>query len=566
MATKYGYVSRDRAERQIDWGEIGKQVSDEIVKINEDRKERREDILQKSTDYAKMLVEMPMGSNTAFNEYLAQFTSQASKAALEDLNALKRGEISEQEYYNRRANLKSGTELMIAGANNFNKNFDLIQERIDKGVASLVEIKYREKMAELLEFGNRTPFINPDTREVNTARLAPSGVMETTVEDIASASDMFRISNFQLNKFNMDKAVNDIKKGIGIQDVTVTQEMIDQGLTTAAVGTRIKGAFNSALMSEKDAQKAKQDLVSSYMKDDAAVISILADYVPGFGVTLDPFEVDENTVLIRRNGSYEISDAQRKAAEDYMIKRVDQALPEEVKPPTPMTEYQRIQTELERERINIARDNLELNKRVANIKEGVVSYTASDNLMVNPNEPIMDGKPNLVNPRNYLSDLNKQSFSGTKIEETVNGIQSVLNHQGFANAEINTAIIEPQKIGGTIAGDIIRFTKALTSPSLIKVPEKKIEDAKYAISINIPGVLTKPIILPTQNNPELEIDKIIELLDFAKNNNKQVTPENIRNILNPINRKMFDKYQNLPVTGGTSLLSNYNKPKENNVE
>ena len=145
MATRYGYVSRDRAERQIDWGEIGKQVSDEIVKINEDRKERREDILQKSTDYAKMLVEMPMGSNTAFNEYLAQFTSQASKAALEDLNALKRGEISEQEYYNRRANLKSGTELMIAGANNFNKNYDLIQERIDKGIASGVEIKYRQK-------------------------------------------------------------------------------------------------------------------------------------------------------------------------------------------------------------------------------------------------------------------------------------------------------------------------------------------------------------------------------------------------------------------------------------
>lgn len=566
MATKYGYVSRDRAERQIDWGAIGKQVSDEIIKITEDRKERREDILQKSTDYAKMLVEMPMGSNTAFNEYLAQFTSQASKAALEDLNALKRGDISEQEYYNRRANLKSGTELMIAGANNFNKNFDLIQDRIDKGIASVVEIKYRQKMAELLEFGNRTPFINPDTREVNTARLAPSGVMESTVEDIASASDMFRISNFQLNKFNMDQAVNQIKKGIGIQDVTVTQEMIDQGLTTAAVGTRIKGAFNSALMSEEDAQKAKRDLVSSYMKDDAAVISILADYVPGFEVTLDPFEVDENTVLIGRNGSYEISDAQRKAAEDYMIKRVDQALPEEVKPPTPMTENQRAQINLEQQRINIARENLELNKRVANIKEGVVSYTASDNLMVNPDEPIMDGKPNLVNPRNYLSDLNKQSFSGSKIEETVNGIQSVLNHQGFANAEINTAIIEPQKIGGTLAGEIIRYTKALTSPSLIKVPEKKIEDAKYAISINIPGVLTKPIILPTQNNPELEIDKIIELLDFAKNNNKQVTPENIRNILNPINRKMFDKYQSLPVTGGSSLLSNYNKPKENNVE
>ena len=96
---------------------------------------------------------------------------------------------------------------MIAGANNFNKNYDVIQERIDNGTASAVEIKYREKMAQLLEFGNRTPFINPDTREVNTARLAPSGIMETTVEDIASASDMFRISNFQLNKFDMNSAI-----------------------------------------------------------------------------------------------------------------------------------------------------------------------------------------------------------------------------------------------------------------------------------------------------------------------------------------------------------------------
>ena len=88
MATKYGYVSRDTANRQIDWNAIGTQVSEGITKITEDRKERREDILTKSTDYAKMLIDMPMGSNTAFNEYLAQFTTQASKAALSDLNLL----------------------------------------------------------------------------------------------------------------------------------------------------------------------------------------------------------------------------------------------------------------------------------------------------------------------------------------------------------------------------------------------------------------------------------------------------------------------------------------------
>ena len=349
MATKYGYVSRDRAERQIDWGEIGKQVSDEIVKINEDRKERREDILQKSTDYAKMLVEMPMGSNTAFNEYLAQFTSQASKAALEDLNALKRGEISEQEYYNRRANLKSGTELMIAGANNFNKNYDLIQERIDKGIASGVEIKYRQKMAELLEFGNRAPFINPDTREVNTARLAPSGIMETTVEDISSASDMFRISNFQLDKFDMNETLTKMKNELGVQQYTDSK-----------TGNTIKYAFNEELMTSNEIKKAKKDLVASYMKNDNDVISILTDFVPGYDVTLDPFEVDDKTILINRDGSYQITDEQRQVAENYMIDKLDQSLSRTVIPG--MTEAEKQRLEISERQVSVAENRLTLDE------------------------------------------------------------------------------------------------------------------------------------------------------------------------------------------------------------
>lgn len=569
MATKYGYVSRDTANRQIDWGAIGTQVSDGITKITEDRKERREDILTKSTDYAKMLIDMPMGSNTAFNEYLAQFTTQASKAALADLNLLKTGNISEQEYYNRRANLLSGTELMIAGANNFNKNYDLIQERIDNGTASAVEIKYREKMAQLLEFGNRTPFINPDTREVNTARLAPSGIMETTVEDIASASDMFRISNFQLNKFDMNSAIEDITKNIGIQDVTITPEMVrkaqSEGRSIGAVGTRVKGAFNSALMSEKETELAKKDYVSSYLKDDSAVISILADYVPGYDVTLDPFEVDEKTVLIGRNGAYEITDEQRKAAEEYMIDRLDKALPETETPVAGLTAAQKATNELRQQEIDIRKETLDFQKGQSE-KKGVVSYTASDNLMVDPEDPVRDGKPNFINPRKYLQKFKPESFTGNKIEDTVNGIQAVLNHQGFTEAQINTAIIEPQKEGGTLAGKILRFAKAgagIAGRPLL--PEQKIKDANYAIEIKIPGLLSKPIILPTKNNPQLELDKIIELLDFAKENNIQITPNQIREQLTAANKRLFDEYQNLPVTGGTSSLKRaLPKPKTNN--
>jgi hypothetical protein len=525
MATKYGYVSRDTANRQIDWGAVGTQVSDSITKITEDRKERREDILTKSTDYAKMLIDMPMGSNTAFNEYLAQFTTQASKAALEDLNLLKSGNISEQEYYNRRANLLSGTELMIAGADNFNKNYDVIQERIDNGTASAVEIKYRQKMAELLEFGNRTPFINPDTREVNTARLAPSGIMETTVEDIASASDMFRISNFQLNKFDMNTAIEDITKNIGIQDVTITPEMVkkaqSEGRTIGAVGTKVKGAFNSALMSEKETELAKKDYVSSYLKDDSVVISILADYVPGYDVTLDPFEVDDKTVLIGRNGAYEITDEQRKAAEEYMIDRLDKALPETQTPS--MTEAEKRaedraerRLQVEEKRLGIAIEQLGLEKKTA---QG--SYEDGDNLIVLDNSSTDVAK-------NYVKNLTRENFTGENLLDTIDNFQTLFRKQKYnVNSELDVTKT-PVKI------------KRLGKETLVNLS---------AIKLFVPDVMDKPLFIPIAtteqdglfpgiSEPGERINLILRLIDRAEKQGIKLTDDSFRSIM----KDDFDKY------------------------
>jgi len=478
MASKYGYVSRDTANRQIDWNAIGTQVSEGITQITEDRKGRREDILTKSTDYAKMLIDMPMGSNTAFNEYLAQFTTQASKAALSDLNSLKRGDISEQEYYNRRANLLSGTELMIAGANNFNKNYDVIQERIDNGTASAVEIKYREKMAQLLEFGNRTPFINPDTREVNTARLAPSGIMETTVEDIASASDMFRISNFQLNKFDMNSAIENITKNIGIQDVTITPEMVrkaqSEGRPIGAVGTRVKGAFNSALMSEAKTLEAKRDYVSSYLKDDSAVISILADYVPEYDVTLDPFEVDDKTVLIGRNGAYEITDEQRKAAEDYMIDRLDKALPESVD-----TSEVKTPVELKREELEI--EALQNQVDLGDIKISDALKTLNKDLSTFNSQLESDIKNYLGEDFNTNYANNRTAFLGflgrdsRKAENAIDASLATLNEYG-AWAGVNVEIKGSNIVFSTPIFD--DNGKKLDEPFKIEIPVTNIKSGQ----------------------------------------------------------------------------------------
>jgi len=515
MASKYGYVSRDTANRQIDWNAIGTQVSEGITKITEDRKERREDILTKSTDYAKMLIDMPMGSNTAFNEYLAQFTTQASKAALSDLNLLKSGDISEQEYYNRRANLLSGTELMISGANNFNKNYDVIQERIDNGTASAVEIKYREKMAQLLEFGNRTPFINPDTREVNTARLAPSGIMETTVEDIASASDMFRISNFQLNKFDMNSAIEDITKNIGIQDVTITPEMVrkaqSEGRSIGAVGTKVKGAFNSALMSEAKTLEAKRDFVSSYLKDDSAVISILADYVPEYDVTLDPFEVDDKTVLIGRNGAYEITDEQRKAAEEYMIDRLDKALPETQTPA--LTEYQQRSLSLQEKAGERAERGLDIQEQrisQTTAEDEPVSYESGVSSFVN-------NAGDTIRSSTFVKGIKEDNFNEENIIDTTENFDALFEMQNLSNASI-----KPVKKSLGIQKITVPGPAGVGFPGGTGTREVDQELVVDAVEVFVPEYMDKPLLIPQSEILGENLHEVMKVIDKARRNKTKI--------------------------------------------
>ena len=102
----YGYI-RDSKPNVINWADIGKQMSDAIDKEITGRQKRKDDINAKSAEFSSQLLDQPQGSYAEANRFMSDFSSQASKQALRDLQALKSGFISEQEYYQRRANLKA---------------------------------------------------------------------------------------------------------------------------------------------------------------------------------------------------------------------------------------------------------------------------------------------------------------------------------------------------------------------------------------------------------------------------------------------------------------------------
>ena len=106
MALGYGYV-RDDDPVQINWSEITQNFTDRIKADQVDRQKRKDDIQEKYNDLQKDLINKPQGYNTDLNKVVGSFSGQASTASLDLINKLKSGQISEQEYYTKRANLKA---------------------------------------------------------------------------------------------------------------------------------------------------------------------------------------------------------------------------------------------------------------------------------------------------------------------------------------------------------------------------------------------------------------------------------------------------------------------------
>lgn len=331
MAVGYGYV-RSEEPTIVDWGAITKQATDSLAALDADRKKRRADIEETSREYYKELANKPVSQNTAFNTFMSDYSNQASKAMLAITNQLKTGEISEEEFYRKRGNISSQTQIMLSNFKTYAENYDkAIQRAGANGLGSAQEAYEKGLGQQFTNFENLRPIIDPNSYEVMFAResVGPDG--KSRVE-MASANDVFQFSNFTRDKFDLDGAIEARLKNIGI---TSYKNQFGEVVTGQYIG---KGGEVLTDAIKKDAK--------GIVSQDETVISILTDY--GVETTYDfamlPDDVnnitsvterdskikklqEQNPDLIYRdsNGKYYVSDSQRESAAIFVEEQLTNA-------------------------------------------------------------------------------------------------------------------------------------------------------------------------------------------------------------------------------------------------
>ena len=308
MALGYGYV-RDDDPVQINWREISKNFTDRLQADEASRNKRKADIQQSYNDFQKDLINRPQGYNTDLNTAISSFSNQASQASLANLNALKSGEITEQEFYRRRANLKGSTENMFQYANNFNSKYDFYMKRALDGISSKEEIFMKELFQNYTNFKDIAPIIDPSSNEVLFVKLDKDGKVTDEVVDVTQLGFM---SEYQKDKYDLGAAITEKLKQFGLKTIR------------EADGREVTTLFDAAV-DQKEFNNAIEKLADEILSVDENLRSILTDTL-GYDFTTDTTELDK-VFYNQKTNEFEETDQQRIDARNHIISEIKARIP-----------------------------------------------------------------------------------------------------------------------------------------------------------------------------------------------------------------------------------------------
>ena len=348
MSTGFGYV-RDSKPNIINWADIGKQMSDNLEAELLDRKKRKEAIDKESSEFASTLLDQPQGAYAEANRFISDFSQQASQQALRDLQALKSGNLSEQEYYQRRANLKSGTDLMFKAGKLFNENYSQAMQRIQDGSASVLEADLKAKMEGYLNFAKSGAYINPLTGTVNVSILDENGNVSSKRGDFMDASELVKLSSETFDNFKLDETIKNITDRLG--KVTL-QDSRGRLTTLSSLDKEDRQIFNDEIDA---ALKNEVDSIVGGINSKVAA-SILADHSgEDYSLTFDINNTDKNKIIYDPNGNVQLTEDQLNKAKEIVKNKLLNSFDRTIKDPQSKTSTTRNLTGTERQADSVYR-------------------------------------------------------------------------------------------------------------------------------------------------------------------------------------------------------------------
>jgi hypothetical protein len=539
----YGYV-RDKEPLNINWSEVSKNFSDNLKEQEKVRQDKRDDIQKQYSELTKSLIDRPQGANSDLNTVIGSYSDQASQAALANLNKLKRGEISEREYYTRRANMKSSTENFFLYADKFNsqlaENMELVQSQDPDKQASGRMINQLSIAQEFLDFKNTTAIIDPATDELILVRKDEDGNPTDEVIDVT-----------QLGYLSTEKELAFNYRG------DIQKRLANRGIKQYTKDGKIITTIQGAEIDSSTATGTIDTLAKSLVTSEANALSVLDQN--GYKYTSDEKLYNEN------KGEYIFYDMKNNK---YLYDQdaAEQIVKAEITSQIPVEQKDELSTFQKRTLANVDRaynegirrydQDFALRQKTLLAENGLTPTEI--NSPVNEIIPADGGDP--ISAVNYIRTIDEDSFETKKGKNDVaTNLNSVLDTVGINNAEITfedggefkVPLTKDYTEGFFTGGRVASLTKK--GVTALKIAGKnyfsllfpgELEEAIEAgmsnikvnssntVNITIPGMTTETIKVPVNAKTSDYLEEIMLAIGNAKKLGTQVDPSSFDFIVN----------------------------------
>ena len=357
MALGYGYVQRDPEDLQLNWAQIGKDVSDRLENEITRREEKKEQLDNLTSDLVKELnTSQFLTENSNFNKFVLDSSDTIKNQTLLANKLLKSGQLKPREFTIMMQNLIDGTDQTFGLFQDYKDEYEKKMAMMDESLpvsqqGSNIMYGILENVEGFSNFQNHQLVLNPDTGVMSIGKVI-DGKVSTNPNDLTSVEQLKNRIRTTINKFDLYGSADSYVESLG----ETTEEIINVGnkyrsteiqrITGVTGGTffdltkeQILEGVEKGIIDESDLKALNEFKkgIDTYIESQLGIdgtfsaASLLADYFPGYSTTFDENEAkaDSKKILLRSvNGRVvaDLSDEQMDLAKDTLRTTITNSL------------------------------------------------------------------------------------------------------------------------------------------------------------------------------------------------------------------------------------------------
>jgi hypothetical protein len=310
--TYYKYAERD-VDSQVNWAQVGKDLSDMLLKETELREQKKAEIDKQSRELGQRLENLPTGNSDEVNAWTTNFASDMQSYRLLTDKLLKSGNLKLKDYNLIRQNTLDGTTNVLNLSKEFQAEFDEKMKRRMEDVSSEAETQMMAFLEGFSNLAKTKPVINAATGAVSLAKMekGPDGVLrikEGNDSTVTSAQARERLK-LRIDKYKLNDALASEVKLMGkvVEEVqTAAGTIYSQGMITKLSDpTQRKGLKQEGQEAVNNYLDIENKIIESKTSNPFHVSSILFDWSGGVDPnTNTPYQITFDKDLAATSSHY----------------------------------------------------------------------------------------------------------------------------------------------------------------------------------------------------------------------------------------------------------------------